>query len=100
MNLNMFSLIAMGTGAAYLFSVTAVLVPEIFPCGFRNADGHVGVYFEAAAVIVTLVLLGQVMELRARERTGSATKALLDMAAKTARIIHDDGSEEEILSKM
>jgi len=97
MNLNMFSLIAMGTGAAYLFSVTAVLVPEIFPAGFRNADGHVGVYFEAAAVIVTLVLLGQVMELRARERTGSAIKALLDMAAKTARIIHDDGSEEEIL---
>ncbi len=96
MNLNMFSLIAMGTGAAYLFSVTAVLVPEIFPAGFRNADGHVGVYFEAAAVIVTLVLLGQVMELRARERTGSAIKALLDMAAKTARIIHDDGSEEEI----
>lgn len=97
MNLNMFSLIAMGTGAAYIFSVTAVLVPEIFPAGFRNADGHVGVYFEAAAVIVTLVLLGQVMELRARERTGSAIKALLDMAAKTARIIHDDGSEEEIL---
>ena len=96
MNLNMFSLIAMGTGAAYIFSVTAVLVPEIFPAGFRNADGHVGVYFEAAAVIVTLVLLGQVMELRARERTGSAIKALLDMAAKTARIIHDDGSEEEI----
>ncbi|MFT6510846.1 MAG: Cu+-exporting ATPase [Parvibaculaceae bacterium] len=97
MNLNMFSLIAMGTGAAYIFSVTAVLMPEIFPTGFRNADGHVGVYFEAAAVIVTLVLLGQVMELRARERTGSAIKALLDMAAKTARIIHDDGSEEEIL---
>ncbi|MAJ64700.1 MAG: copper-translocating P-type ATPase [Micavibrio sp. TMED2] len=96
MNLNMFSLIAMGTGAAYLFSVTAVLVPEIFPAGFRNADGHVGVYFEAAAVIVTLVLLGQVMELRARERTGSAIKSLLDMAAKIARIIHDDGSEEEI----
>ncbi|EJW21558.1 copper-translocating P-type ATPase [alpha proteobacterium IMCC14465] len=96
MNLNMFSLIAMGTGAAYLFSVTAVLVPEIFPAGFRNADGHVGVYFEAAAVIVTLVLLGQVMELRARERTGSAIKALLDMAAKTARIIRDDGSDEEI----
>lgn len=96
MNLNMFSLIAMGTGAAYLFSVTAVLVPEIFPAGFRNADGHVGVYFEAAAVIVTLVLLGQVMELRARERTGSAIKSLLDMAAKIARIIHDDGSDEEI----
>ena len=97
MNLNMFSLIAMGTGAAYLFSVTAVLVPEIFPAGFRNADGHVGVYFEAAAVIVTLVLLGQIMELRARERTGSAIKALLDMAAKTARVIREDGTEEEIL---
>ncbi len=96
LNLNMFSLIAMGVGAAYLFSVTALLAPQIFPDGFRNAEGHVGVYFEAAAVIVTLVLLGQVMELRARERTGSAIKALLGMAAKTARIIRDDGKEEEI----
>jgi Cu+-exporting ATPase len=71
-------------------------VPDIFPDGFRDAEGHVGVYFEAAAVIVTLVLLGQIMELRARERTGSAIKALLDMAAKTARVIREDGREEEI----
>ncbi len=96
MNLNMFSLIAMGTGAAYIFSVVAVLVPDIFPDGFRDSQGHVGVYFEAAAVIITLVLLGQIMELRARERTGSAIKALLDMAAKTARVIREDGTEEEI----
>jgi Cu+-exporting ATPase len=96
MNLNMFSLIAMGTGAAYLFSIVAVLLPDIFPDGFRDAEGHVGVYFEAAAVIVTLVLLGQIMELRARERTGSAIKALLDMAAKTAHVIREDGTEEEI----
>ncbi len=97
MNLNMFSLIGMGVGAAYLFSIVAVLVPGIFPDGFRDPEtGAVGVYFEAAAVIVTLVLLGQVMELRARERTGSAIRALLDMAAKTARVIRPDGSEEEI----
>ena len=96
MNLNMFSLIAMGVMAAWLFSVVAVLTPGIFPDGFRDAEGHVGVYFEAAAVIVTLVLLGQVMELRAREGTGKAIRALLDLAAKTARIIRDDGSEEEI----
>ena len=72
MNLNMFSLIGMGVGAAYLFSIVAVLVPGVFPDGFRREDGTVGVYFEAAAVIVTLVLLGQVMELRAREGTGKA----------------------------
>ncbi|WP_369756616.1 copper-translocating P-type ATPase [Falsihalocynthiibacter sp. S25ZX9] len=96
MKLNMFSLIAMGISAAYGFSVVAVLAPSIFPDGFRSADGHVGVYFEAAAVIVTLVLLGQVMELRAREGTGKAIRALLDMAAKTARVIRADGSEEEV----
>ncbi len=96
LNLNMFSLIGMGVLAAWLFSVVAVLAPDIFPDGFRDAEGHVGVYFEAAAVIVTLVLLGQVMELRAREGTGKAIRALLDMAAKTARVIRDDGSEEEI----
>ena len=96
LNLNMFSLIGMGTGAAYLFSIVAVLIPDIFPDGFRDGEGHVGVYFEAAAVIVTLVLLGQIMELRARERTGSAIKALLDMAAKTAHVIREDGTEEEI----
>ena len=95
-NLNMFTLIGMGVGSAYLFSVVAVLAPGIFPDGFRSADGHVGVYFEAGAVIVVLVLLGQVMELGARERTGAAIRALLDMAAKTARIIREDGSEEEI----
>ena len=96
MNLNMFSLIAMGVSAAWLFRVVAVLVPGIFPAGFRDAEGHVGVYFEAAAVIVTLVLLGQLMELRAREGTGKAIRALLDMAAKTARVIRPDGTEEEI----
>lgn len=96
MKLNMFSLIAMGISAAYGFSVVAILAPDIFPDGFRSADGHVGVYFEAAAVIVTLVLLGQVMELRAREGTGKAIRALLDMAAKTARVIRPDGSEDEV----
>ena len=96
MNLNMFSLIAMGVGAAFLFSIVAVLTPQIFPDGFRNPDGSVGVYFEAAVVIVTLVMLGQVMELAARERTGSAIRALLDLAAKTARVIRADGTEEEI----
>ncbi|MGE4302589.1 MAG: copper-translocating P-type ATPase [Novosphingobium sp.] len=96
MNLNMFSLIGMGVMAAWLFSVVAVLAPGIFPDGFRDAEGHVGVYFEAAAVIVTLVLLGQVMELRAREGTGKAIRALLDLAAKTARRIGADGSEEEV----
>ena len=95
-NLNMFSLISMGVLAAWLFSIVAVLAPGIFPDGFRMENGHVGVYFEAAAVIVTLVLLGQVMELRAREGTGKAIRALLDLAAKTARIIRDDGREEEI----
>uniref|UniRef100_UPI0015A613A9 copper-transporting P-type ATPase n=1 Tax=Marinobacter gelidimuriae TaxID=2739064 RepID=UPI0015A613A9 len=96
MNLNMFSLIAMGVGAAYIFSIVAVLAPGIFPEGFRGAGGHVGVYFEAAAVIVTLVLLGQLMELRAREGTGKAIRALLDMAAKTARLIRPDGTEAEV----
>lgn len=96
LNLNMFSLIAMGVMAAWIFSVVAVLAPGIFPEGFRDAEGHVEVYFEAAAVIVTLVLLGQVMELRAREGTGKAIRALLDMAAKTARVIRANGAEEEI----
>ncbi len=95
-NLNMFSLIAMGVMAAWLFSVTAVVAPEIFPPGFRDMHGNVPVYFEAAAVIVVLVLLGQVLELRAREGTGKAIRALLDLAAKTARVIRKDGSEEEI----
>ena len=96
MNLNMFSLIAMGVVAAWLYSVVAVLAPGIFPAGFRDAGGDVGVYFEAAAVIVTLVLLGQLMELRARQGTGKAIRALLDMAPRTGRVIRDDGREEEI----
>jgi Cu+-exporting ATPase len=96
MNLNMFSLIAMGVGAAFLFSVVAVLLPGIFPDGFRDQEGNVGVYFEAGAVIVVLVLMGQILELGARERTGSAIRALLDLAAKTARVIRPDGSEAEI----
>jgi len=95
-SLNMFTLIGMGVGAAYAFSIVAVLAPDIFPTGFRDTEGHVGVYFEAAAVIVVLVLLGQVLELTARERTGSAIRALLDLAAKTARILRADGSEEEV----
>ena len=95
-NLNMFSLISMGVLAAWIFSLVAVLSPDIFPAGFRDANGHVGVYFEAAAVIVTLVLLGQVMELRAREGTGKAIRALLDLAAKTAMVIRPGGDEEEI----
>nr|WP_232222558.1 copper-translocating P-type ATPase [Paracoccus sphaerophysae] len=95
-NLNMFSLIAMGVMAAWLFSVAAVLAPQIFPAGFRDAEGHVGVYFEAAAVIVTLVLLGQIMELRAREGTGRAIRALLDLAPATARLIRPDGSDTEV----
>lgn len=95
-NLNMFSLISMGVAASWLFSVVAVIAPDIFPEGFRDMHGTVPVYFEAAAVIVVLVLLGQVMELRAREGTGKAIRALLDLAAKTARVIREDGSEDEI----
>ena len=96
MNLNMFSLIAMGVTAAYLFSLVAVLAPGIFPAGFRDHSGQVGVYFEAAAVIIVLVLLGQILELGARERTGSAIRALMGLAPKTARILRDDGREDEI----
>lgn len=94
--LNMFSLIALGVSASWLFSVIAVIFPNIFPADFRNHQGHVPVYFEAAAVIVVLVLLGQIMELRAREGTAKAIRALLDLAAKKARIIRADGSEEEL----
>lgn len=96
MNLNMFSLIAMGVMAAWLYSMAAVLAPGSFPDGFRDPEGHVAVYFEAAAVILTLVLLGQVMELRARQSAGKAIRALLDMAAKAALVIRDNGREEEI----
>ena len=95
-NLNMFTLIAMGVGASYLFSLVATIAPGVFPAGFRDAGGHVAVYFEAGAVITVLVLLGQLMELGARERTGSAIRALMDLAAKTARIVGEDGSEAEI----
>ncbi len=96
MNLNMFTLIAIGTGVAYVYSLIATAFPGIFPEAFRAADGSVAVYFEAAAVIVALVLLGQVLELQARERTGGAIRALLDLAPKTARIVRDNGEEEEI----
>jgi len=96
MNLNMFSLIGMGVAAAYGFSVVAVLAPGLFPEGFQGHGGGVAVYFEAAAVIVVLALLGQLLELRARARTGEAIRALLDLAAKSARIVREDGREEEI----
>ena len=95
-NLNMFTLIAMGTGVAWVYSVVATLAPGIFPAAFRGHGGAVAVYFEAAAVITVLVLLGQVLELRARERTSGAIRALLDLAPKTARRIDDDGSDEEV----
>jgi Cu+-exporting ATPase len=93
---NMFTLIAIGTGAAYCFSVVALLFPGIFPMSFRGHGGEVAVYFEAAAVITTLVLLGQVLELRARSRTSSAIRMLLGLAPKTARILRPDGGEEDI----
>ncbi len=96
MHLNMFSLIAMGVAAAYFFSLVAVLAPGIFPARFRDHSGQIGVYFEAAAVIVVLVLLGQILELGARDRTGSAIRALMGLAPKTARILRGDGREEEI----
>ncbi len=93
---NMWTLITLGVGAAYLYSVVATLFPDLFPEQFRSHGGSVPVYFEAASVIVALVFLGQVLELRARERTGSAIRALLDLAPKTARRIADDGSESEV----
>jgi Cu+-exporting ATPase len=93
-NLNMFTLIAMGTGVAWLYSVVATLAPQLFPPAFRDMHGAVAVYFEAAAVITVLVLLGQVLELRARERTSGAIRALLGLAPKTARRITADGDED------
>jgi Cu+-exporting ATPase len=93
---NMYTLIALGTGVAWLYSAIAFLLPGIFPPGFRDAHGRVGVYFESAAVIVTLVTLGDWLELRARRRTGSALRALLDLAPKTARRIAPDGSEIDV----
>jgi P-type Cu+ transporter len=95
-NLNMFTLIGLGTGVAYVFSVVGVLFPGAFPASFRGENGEVAVYFEAAAAITTLVLLGQVLELRARSRTGAAIKALLGLAPKTARLIHGDGTEADV----
>ena len=92
--LNMFTLIALGTGAAYIFSVFAMFAPDLFPRGFRNAEGTVPVYFEAAAVITVLVLLGQVLELRARAQTGGAIRALLDLAPKTAHRLTTSGDDE------
>jgi Cu+-exporting ATPase len=92
----MFTLIGLGVGVAYAFSVVAALLPGLFPESLRDAEGNVAVYFEAAAVIVTLVLLGQVLELRARRRTGAAIKALLGLAPKTARRLGEDGGEEDV----
>ena len=95
-SLNMFTLIAMGVGVAFLYSAVAVLAPGLFPEGFRGADGAAPVYFEAAAVITVLVLLGQVLELRARESTSGAIRTLLDLAPKTARRVRADGGDEDV----
>ncbi|HEY1502822.1 MAG TPA: heavy metal translocating P-type ATPase [Stellaceae bacterium] len=95
-SLNMFTLIALGTGTAYLYSLAATFAPNLFPANLRQADGTVAVYYEAAAVITVLVLLGQMLELRARERTGSAIRALLYLAPKLARRVRADGNDEEI----
>ena len=95
-NLNMFTLIALGTGAAWLYSVVATIAPGEFPAAFRDGHGVVAVYFEAAATITVLVLLGQVLELRAREQTGAALRALLDLTPKKARIVASDGGDPEI----
>ncbi|HEU5261556.1 MAG TPA: copper-translocating P-type ATPase [Gemmatimonadales bacterium] len=95
-SLNMFTLIGLGVFVAYVYSVVAALLPGIFPASFRDAEGEVAAYFEAAGVIVTLILLGQVLELRARSQTSAAIKKLLGMAAKSARRIRDDGSEEDV----
>ena len=96
MNLNMFTLIALGVGVAFTYSLVATVIPGLFPEAFRNAAGEVAVYYEAAAVITTLVLLGQVLELRARSQTSSAIRALLELAPPTANRIRSDGSEEEV----
>jgi Cu+-exporting ATPase len=95
-NLNMFTLIAMGTGVAWVYSAVATFSPQVFPTALRGADGAVPVYFEAAAVITVLVLLGQVLELRAREQTSGAIKALLDLSPKTARRVKADGTDEDV----
>jgi Cu+-exporting ATPase len=95
-HLNMFTLISIGSGSAYLYSVVAVLVPQLFPASFRDMSGQLGLYFEAAAVITVLVLLGQVLELKARSQTGGAIKALLGLAPKRARRISGDGTEQDV----
>ena len=92
----MFTLIALGTGVAYLYSLVATVIPGIFPASFRGPEGGVPVYFEAAAVIVTLVLLGQVLELRARSQTSSAIRALLDLAPKRARLVDRTATERDV----
>ena len=93
---NMWTLIGIGVGAAYLYSIVAVVAPGLFPDAFRDASGSVGVYFEAAATIIVLVLVGQILELRARDRTGDAIRALLDLAPKTALRVNSDGADEEV----
>src|SRR5579859_4588617 len=95
-NLNMFTLIALGTGAAYLFSLFAILFPGSLPAAFRERDGMVPLYFEAAATIVTLVLMGQVLELRARRRTSDAIRSLLDLVPPMAHRLRSDGEEEHV----
>jgi P-type Cu+ transporter len=95
-NLNMFTLIGLGVAVSYGYSVVATVLPDLFPAGFRDESGDVGVYFEVAGVIVTLILLGQVLELRARSQTGAAIKKLLGLAAKSARRLRDDGAEEDV----
>jgi len=95
-SLNMFTLIGLGVSVAYIYSLIAALLPGTFPAGFRDAEGGVAVYFEAAGVIVTLILLGQVLELRARSQTSAAVKKLLGMAAKSARRVREDGGEEDV----
>lgn len=95
-HLNMFTLIALGTGVAWFYSIAATLMPQIFPGAFRHTDGTIAVYYEAAAVITVLVLLGQILELRAREKTGQALRALMNLSPKTAHRLKPDGSEEDI----
>lgn len=99
-NLNMFTLIGLGVAVSYGFSLIATLLPDLFPSSLKGEGGNVGVYFEASSMIVTLVLLGQVLELKARSRTGQAIRELLNLAPKTARIIRDNGTEEDILLEM
>src|ERR1700733_12330254 len=96
LKLNMFTLIALGVAAAYVYSVTAILAPQLFPADLRDMHGRIGIYFEASAVIVVLVLLGQVLELQARERTGGAIRALLKLAPKSAHRVTDEGNEMDI----